>query len=80
MTQYEKIENEFGTTIKRTTDDGVISFIPVDEANADYQAYLNKDKPQVEHLTEIPPQAALSTPIATLASELSNPSTPQAGE
>ena len=57
MTQYEKIENEFGTTIKRTTDDGVISFIPIDEANADYQAYL-----------------------ATLASELSNPSTPQAGE
>ena len=40
MTQYEKIENEFGTTIKRTTDDGVISFIPIDEANADYQAYL----------------------------------------
>ena len=57
MTQYEKIENEFGTTIKRTTDDGVISFIPIDEANADYQAYL-----------------------ATLASKLSNPSTPQAGE
>ena len=25
-------------------------------------------------------EAALSTPIATLASELSNPSTPQAGE
>jgi uncharacterized membrane protein len=28
-----------------------VSFIP-DPANSDYQAYLNKDKPQVEHLTE----------------------------
>ena len=36
--------------------------IPIDPANSDYQAYLNKDNPQVEHLTEIPPQAALSTP------------------
>ena len=53
MTQYEKVENEFGSFIKRTTNDGVISFIPIDEANSDYQAYLNKDKPQVEHLTEI---------------------------
>ena len=41
--------------IKRS--DGAV--IPMDEGNADYQAYLNKD---------------------TLASELSNPSTPQAGE
>ena len=61
MTQYEKVQDEFGSFIKRTTDDGVISFIPIDEANADYQTYL-------------------STPIDTLASELSNPSTPQAGE
>ena len=30
-----------------------ISFLP-DTANSEYQAYLNKDKPQVEHLTEIP--------------------------
>ena len=29
--------------------------IPIDPANSDYQAYLNKDNPQ----------AALSTPIAT---------------
>lgn len=27
-------------------------WIPIDEANSDYQAYLNKDKPQVEHFTE----------------------------
>ena len=54
----------------RHNEDGTVSFIPVNEANSDYQAYLNKDNPQ----------AALSTPIDTLASELSNPSTPQAGE
>jgi hypothetical protein len=29
-----------------------VSFMP-DLANSDYQAYLNKDNPQVEHLTEI---------------------------
>ena len=46
-------------TIQRNNKDGSISWIPTDPANADYQAYLNKD---------------------TLASELSNPSTPQAGE
>ena len=31
--------------------DGRVLSIPIDEANSDYQAYLNKDKPQVEHLT-----------------------------
>lgn len=41
MPQYEKIEDEFGSCIKRTLDDGTISFIPIDENNADYQAYLN---------------------------------------
>ena len=52
--KYEKITTDFGSEyIQRTTDDGVISFIPIDEANADYQAYLNPDK--VEHLTEIIP-------------------------
>jgi len=50
MTQYEKIENEFGSFIKRTTQDGTISFIPMDEANSDYQRYLN-------------PEAEQSTPI-----------------
>ena len=33
-------------------EDGVVFSIPKDEANADYQRYLNPDK--VEHLTEIP--------------------------
>jgi len=29
--------------IKRTDDSGVEAWIPTDPANADYQAYLNKD-------------------------------------
>lgn len=33
--------------IKRTNQDGTFSFIPMDESNSDYQAYL-------EHLTENP--------------------------
>ena len=35
-------------------EDGVVFSIPKDEANADYQRYLN---PEVEHLTEIVPSA-----------------------
>jgi len=55
---YEKYTATNGTEyIRRNNENGSYSDIPVDEANADYQAYL-----------------------ATLASELSNPSTPQAGE
>ena len=41
--------------IVRTNEDASISYIPCDESNADYQAYLERDKPK----------AALSTPIAT---------------
>ena len=50
---YEELDN--GTNqkfIRRFNEDGSYSDIPVDEANSDYQAYLNPDK--VEHLTEIP--------------------------
>ena len=36
----------------RTNDDKTESWIPMDEANSDYQAYLN-------------PEAALSTPIVS---------------
>jgi hypothetical protein len=53
MTTYELIESENGKCIKRTLTSGEISFIPIDPANSDYQAYLNPDK--VEHLTEIVP-------------------------
>lgn len=56
--KYEKVtiglKND--EVIKRTNDDGSESWIPMDESNSDYQAYLNKDNPQVEHLTEdLPP-------------------------
>ena len=51
MTNYEEFISEVSGNklIKRVNEDGSISFIPMDEANSDYQAYLN-------------PQAALSTP------------------
>jgi hypothetical protein len=51
MTQstYELIKGDFANNgidhIKRTNTDGQIWIIPIDEANSDYQAYLNKDKP-----------------------------------
>ena len=52
---YEIIETPFGTTvINAYFEDGRMLSIPMDEANSDYQAYLNKDKPKVEHLTENP--------------------------
>jgi hypothetical protein len=38
---YEKITSDYGNeSIKRTDDNGDISFIPIDPANSDYQAYL----------------------------------------
>jgi hypothetical protein len=41
MITYEVIESPLGQTIKRNNDDGSVSFIPADPANADYQEYLN---------------------------------------
>jgi hypothetical protein len=50
---YEKITNDFGIElIMRTDQMGLISWIPIDEANSDYQEYLN---PQVQNLTDIVP-------------------------
>jgi hypothetical protein len=44
---YEEIiENDVVTTIKRIDVDGVISWIPCDPANSDYQRYLNQDAEQ----------------------------------
>ena len=47
---YELKTNIFGQDyLEMTTPDGVMSLVPMDPANSDYQAYLNP----VEHLTEI---------------------------
>lgn len=52
---YNVIEFEDGKKAIHATDDlGNVYSIPFDESNSDYQAYLNKDIAQVEHLTEIP--------------------------
>ena len=41
MTTYEIKETIEGIKyLEATSEDGVISFIPMDEANSDYQAYL----------------------------------------
>lgn len=53
---YEIKTDAFGVDYLEMTDtDGTIRFVPMDEANSDYQRYLNPDK--VEHLTEIVPGA-----------------------
>ena len=51
---YEIIEaNELNSKmIKRTDEDGKVWWIPVDEANSDYQRYLN---PEAEQSTPILP-------------------------
>lgn len=54
MMTYNLIETDLGSYVERVNDDGTITSIPLNEANSDYQAYLNKDKPQVEVSTEIP--------------------------
>ena len=45
---YEVITDELSQsqTIKRTDENGLVSWIPTDPANSDYQAYLNPDKVQ----------------------------------
>jgi hypothetical protein len=44
MPQYEIIKDAYGEILKRTDEDGTIWWIPMNESNSDYQAYLNKDK------------------------------------
>ena len=42
---YEEYTDSLGSTvIKRTNEDGSISFIPMDEGNSDYQEYLKRDE------------------------------------
>ena len=56
-TYIEIIDESTGTkTIQRTDADGKVWSIPIDPANSDYQAYLDRDKPK----------AALSTPMVTV--------------
>ena len=54
MTKEYNVEEINGYTIIWYEEDGRRISFGADPANSDYQAYLNKDKPQVEHLTEIP--------------------------
>ncbi len=45
--KYEKVISDYGTeSIKRTDDNGEVSFIPIDPANSDYQRYLNPEAEQ----------------------------------
>lgn len=55
MTKYEVIEGEFGNTIK-WDDNGVTRFIPTDESNSDYQAYLRwlNGEPELEPIVRDP--------------------------
>ena len=47
MTTYKIVKNLADVEyIERTTEDGVISWIPIDEANPDYQRYLNPEAEQ----------------------------------
>ena len=51
---YEKVDINGTFFIKKIVEDSTY-FIPMDESNSDFQAYLKRDEPQVEHLTEIIP-------------------------
>jgi hypothetical protein len=47
MPIYEPFTSETGNDfIKRTNEDGSVSFIPLDPANSDYQRYLNPEAEQ----------------------------------
>jgi hypothetical protein len=50
---YEEITIEQETILKRIDENGQEWFIPIDLTNSDYQAYLNRDKLKVQHLTQI---------------------------
>ena len=46
---YEEVTTELGSTIvKRTDPDGKVWWIPMDETNSDYQAYLKRDEAETK--------------------------------
>jgi hypothetical protein len=52
MSKYRTETNDLGIEyIVRTNDDGSESWIPKDEANADYQAYLNPGEQSTPSVT-----------------------------
>ena len=65
--------------IEVETLEGITEHAVIDNGDGSFTSMLKStyEAQQVEHLTEIPTKGAYE---ATLASELSNPSTPQAGE
>ncbi len=50
---YEIITAKGASTLKRTDTDGEVVWIPMNEANSDYQRYLN---PEAEQSTPILPE------------------------
>jgi hypothetical protein len=42
---YKEVVTPMGFTIIQYEENGVLYSIPTDPANADYQAYLNRDNP-----------------------------------
>ena len=53
MKTYEILKDDFGNDCSISVV-GENTIIPLDPNNSDYQAYLKRDEPQVEHLTEKP--------------------------
>ena len=54
MIKYTELDNGYILM----DNDGVISTIPNDLGNSDYQAYLNKDNPSTDTLTPTQPDEA----------------------
>lgn len=51
--EYKEVTNERGDVAITYEENGYFISFPKDETNADYQAYLKRDEPQVELSTEI---------------------------
>ena len=51
MIQWEIVNGIYGDFLVKI-ENGITSFVPMVEDNADYQRYLKRDEPQAEHLTD----------------------------